>query len=98
MKSYLYKYLVELKDDDPLFNSKVVLPINSKILTASIVNGQLVIYAFVDPTETQTKQYDMIVGLTGNAYTIEEMEIISKLRFLGTHLKGSFVFHVWIKE
>lgn len=99
MKKYLYKYYIE-ENSDSFYNGKIILPINSKIISVISSGFSLLVYAFVDPSETEEKTFDILISPTGRSFTTEEIERLNKeCNFMGTFTtKDNLVWHVWIKK
>ena len=97
MNKFIFKYPIKVSASKA---AAIVLPINYEILSLKAIEGQICLYALVDPTETEKEVKKVITAWTGDSFTIEELEDIkNNYTFLGTAIDDmSLVWHVWIEK
>lgn len=109
MNKFIYKYKPEFNEkiNDFPFSFFITLPINSILLSATIIEGDIFIYAFVDPTETAMTKVQIAILPTGDSLTREDLDSLYGIntKFLGTFVDESktisespLVWHVWARE
>lgn len=91
MKRTVWKFDVPLPGQDGW--TKVDLPVGAKMLQAGTQDGQVVLWAAVDPAQTETEERDLLVVKTG---TIMDLDVVV-LRHLGTFAlpQTGVVWHVF---
>ena len=77
MNKFIYKYKPEPLDDPQIapFCGYISIPMNSIILSGAVVNGDVCIYALVDPTETAMVKILIAIIPTGAELTEEYYNI-----------------------
>ena len=109
MNKFIYKYKPEFNEkiNGSPFSFFITLPINSILLSATIIEGDIFIYAFVDPTETAMTRVQIAILPTGTSLTREDLNSLHKTdtQFLGTFVDESktksenpLVWHVWARR
>lgn len=108
MNKFIYKYKpIPLDYENLPFCGYISIPMNSTILSGAIIDGDIFIYAFVDPTETAMTRVQIAILPTGDSLTKEDFEILydKNTKFLGTFVDESrtksenpLVWHVWTRE
>lgn len=99
MSLVIYKYSVAIEDHFCLR-----LPVGADVLSCQVQNNNPVIWALVDPEETEFEEVDFYLYGTGNP--IDENEMDSDVKFIDTFQlhSGSLVFHLfwrlpeWMQE
>ncbi|MNW56511.1 hypothetical protein D3C74_342310 [compost metagenome] len=86
----IYKYKLM-----PTETQKVELPFDAEVLSAAYVNGDMVIYALVDPKSIGEKFVEVLVYGTGHDIekSIEEYKFLNTVQIAADGL----VFHVFYK-
>lgn len=84
----VYKYPLEVKGAQ-----KVSLPMGARILSVMNQREEIVLYAYVDPEQTETEDWHVFVLATG-----EPRGMHPEAEFLGTvaMMDGSLMFHVFV--
>ena len=106
MNKFIYKYKPEPLDDPQIapFCGYISIPMNSIILSGAVVNGDVCIYALVDPTETAMVKILIAIIPTGAELTEEYYNKLfsETAHFVGTLVDESktksgsaLVWHVW---
>lgn len=89
----IYKFALSIEDEQIL-----KMPIYSYILSIAEQDNQIVLYAIVNPMETE-KLEERIIRIIGTGHTFTSTELIN-MTFIGTvklH-NGALMFHVFEKR
>lgn len=88
MKKVIWKFPL------PEMDNEISMPEGAQILTVQIQNGQLVLWAMVDPHAFHEKRLFRIIA------TGEDIHASEKWKYVGTFQKAWFVGHVfeWLKS
>ena len=88
----IWKYQLQIRDVQPVY-----MPSRAEILSAHEQDGEICIWAMVDPSCPKIRRFIEILG-TGNPVPNMEEGISRKL--IGTVVMPPYVWHVfeWLKE
>ena len=82
----IYKYIIPISDEQT-----VKIPYDAKILSAQMQNGQLCLWAIVDPKSDV--QGGKVISIHGTGHELRESP--GQLKFISTVQDGPLVWHVF---